>query len=119
VASDAAIETAIAPDRAAALIADGAEAIDIRSPQEWAEGRIAGARHIEINELSDAAGSIADDRPVIFYCRSGDRSELAAEAFRNAGRDAYNMAGGLQAWVGAGLDLDPVDGVVADREIGT
>ena len=43
---------------------------------------------------------------------------MAAEAFRKAGRDAYNMEGGLQAWVAAGLDLDPVDGVVADREIG-
>jgi rhodanese-related sulfurtransferase len=119
VASDAATETAIPPARAAELLADGAEAIDVRSPHEWAAGRIAGARHIEINELSGAAESITRDHPVVFYCRSGDRSELAAEAFRQAGWEAYSLEGGLQAWVADGLDLDPADGEVADREIGT
>ncbi len=54
-ASDAAIETAIPAERAAALIGDGAQAIDVRRPQEWNAGRIAGAQQIEMNELSDAA----------------------------------------------------------------
>jgi rhodanese-related sulfurtransferase len=118
VASDAAIETAIPPDRAAALIGDGAQAIDVRRPDEWDAGRIAGARRIEMNELSGAAESIARDRPVVFYCRSGNRSAMAAEAFRQAGWDAYNLEGGLQAWVAEGLELDPVTGEVAEPELG-
>ena len=116
-ASDAAIETAIPAERAAALIGDGAQAIDVRRPQEWNAGRIAGAQQIEMNELSDAAEKIQRDRPVVFYCRSGNRSALAAEAFREAGFDAYSIDGGLQAWVAKGLELDPIDGEVAEREI--
>jgi rhodanese-related sulfurtransferase len=51
---------------------------------------------------------------VIFYCRSGSRSALAATAFRLAGWDAYNLEGGLEAWASAGLALDPPDGEVAE-----
>jgi rhodanese-related sulfurtransferase len=50
---------------------------------------------------------------VVFYCRSGNRSALAAAAFRQAGWDAYNLDGGIQAWVDQGLELDPPDGEVA------
>jgi hydroxyacylglutathione hydrolase/adenylyltransferase/sulfurtransferase len=49
----------------------------------------------------------------VFYCRSGSRSAMATEAFRNAGFDAYNMAGGLLDWDAAGLPLDPADAHVA------
>ena len=56
--------------------------------------------------------SIPRDRPVLFYCRSGNRSGMAADAFREAGYDAYNMAGGLQAWVDEGRPLQPEDGAV-------
>jgi rhodanese-related sulfurtransferase len=40
---------------------------------------------------------------------------MAADAFREAGWDAHNMAGGLVAWVEAGMPLDPEDGEVYDR----
>ncbi len=116
-ASDAAIETAIPAERAAALIADGAGAIDVRRPDEWTAGRIPGARQIEMNELTNAAESIRGDRPIVFYCRSGNRSAMAAEAFRQAGFDAYSVDGGLEAWVANGQELDPIDGIVAERGI--
>jgi rhodanese-related sulfurtransferase len=101
------------------LIGSGAEVIDVRRSYEWDAGRIDGARHIEINALQGEAESIARDRPVIFYCRSGSRSALAASAFRHAGWDAYNLDGGLQAWVDAGLELDPPDGEVAGPRPGS
>jgi rhodanese-related sulfurtransferase len=116
VASDAAIETAIPVERAAALIADGAQAVDVRRPEEWNAGRIGGSRQIEMNELSEAAELIERDRTVVFYCRSGNRSALA---FRQAGFDSYSVDGGLQAWVEYGLELDPIDGEVAEREPGS
>ena len=56
---------------------------------------------------------------MIFYCRSGNRSALAAAAFRQSGWDAYNLAGGLLAWVEHGLPLDPPDGEVAEPRPGT
>ena len=49
---------------------------------------------------------------MLFYCRSGNRSAMAADAFREAGYDAHNLAGGIEAWVGEGRPLDPADGEV-------
>jgi rhodanese-related sulfurtransferase len=119
VAGDTATETALVPERAAELTGTGAEVIDVRRSYEWETGRIQGARHIEINELQGEAESIPRDRAVIFYCRSGSRSALAAAAFRQAGWDAYNLDGGLQAWVKDGRELDPRDGEVASPQPGT
>ena len=107
-----AVETELAPDRAAELIAAGAQLVDVRRSYEWEGGRIAGARHLEMNDLSAAAGSIARERPVVFYCRAGDRSGMAAEAFREAGWDAHNLSGGILAWVEAGHPLAPEAGEV-------
>ncbi len=105
-------ETELSPERATELIAGGATLIDVRRAIEWDAGRLAGARHIEMNDLTAAADSIPRDRPVLFYCRGGNRSAMAAEAFREAGYDAYNMAGGLQAWADEERPLEPEDGEV-------
>lgn len=87
--------------------------IDVREPDEHEAGRIAGDRLIELRRLSEAATSIDPATPVVFYCRSGARSAMATQAFANAGYDAYNLAGGLQAWHAAGLPLEPAGGYVA------
>lgn len=87
--------------------------IDVREPHEHEAGRIAGDRHIELSQLSSAAATIDRDRPVVFYCRSGQRSGMAAEAFRASGFDARNLTGGLLAWVEQRLPLVPEDGTVA------
>jgi rhodanese-related sulfurtransferase len=88
--------------------------IDVRRPSEHEAGRIAGDRHVELTTLGAEAETIERDRPVVFYCRSGSRSAMATEAFRGAGYDAHNMAGGLLDWQAAGLPLEPADGYVAD-----
>jgi rhodanese-related sulfurtransferase len=98
------------------LEAGDAQIIDVREQYEWDAGRIPGAvRHIEIERLSSQAASSDKDRPVVFQCRLGARSLMAAQAFRRAGYEAYSLAGGLQAWHDAGLPLDPPDGTVADH----
>ena len=89
------------------------ELIDVRLNYEHEAGRIAGSRHIEMNDLTQAAESIGRDRPVVFYCRGGSRSAMAAEAFSQAGFEARNMTGGITAWTQQGLPLEPEDGVVA------
>lgn len=111
-ADEAPREHELAPGQAAELIAAGAQLIDVRRPYEWEGGRLAGARNIEMNELSGAADSIARDRPVIFYCRGGNRSAMAADAFRSAGYDAYHVGGGIQAWADEGRPLEPEGGEV-------
>jgi rhodanese-related sulfurtransferase len=106
--------TSLSPERVAEMAALGeAVLIDVRRDYEWEAGRIEGARHVEMNDLTASADTIPRDRPVIFYCRGGNRSGMAAEAFRLAGYDAYNMEGGLSAWAERGLLLDPPDGKVA------
>jgi rhodanese-related sulfurtransferase len=102
------------PGQVAALLRGGAiQLIDVRQPEEYAAGRIAGARLIELPELSAKAQTIDPDRPVVFYCRSGARSAMATEAFIRAGFEAYNMVGGLLDWTAAGLPLEPEGGHVA------
>jgi rhodanese-related sulfurtransferase len=88
--------------------------IDVRQPHEHEAGRIAGTRLIELAELPTRAAEIDREEPVVFYCRSGARSAMATEAFRQAGYDAHNMVGGLLDWAAAGLPLEPEDGHVAD-----
>jgi rhodanese-related sulfurtransferase len=102
------------PDEVATLLARGEiQLIDVREPEEWAAGRIAGAKLIELGELNERAGEIDRERQVVFYCRSGSRSAMAAQAFQAAGYDAHNMEGGLLEWNGHGLPLDPAGGFVA------
>jgi rhodanese-related sulfurtransferase len=90
--------------------------VDVREPHEWDAGRIPGdVRHIPLMELTAQAQTIDRDKPVVFQCRSGARSLMAAQALRASGYEAYSLAGGLIAWTEAGLPLDPPDGTVADH----
>jgi rhodanese-related sulfurtransferase len=92
-----------------------AQLIDVREDHEWAAGRIAGARHVELQDVAAQASSIDRERPVVFYCRVGGRSAMAADAFRKAGYEAYSLAGGLEEWAAGGRALDPEDGSVASH----
>jgi rhodanese-related sulfurtransferase len=103
------------PQEVAQLLDDErVQLIDVRQRHEHEAGRIAGGRLIELGELSAAADSIDQTRPVVFYCRSGGRSAMATDAFAQAGFDAHNMTGGLLEWHAAGLPIEPDDGVVAE-----
>jgi rhodanese-related sulfurtransferase len=91
------------------------QVIDVREQYEWDAGRVAGTVHIELERLAARAATIDRDRPVVFQCRLGARSGMAAHAFRAAGYDAYNMTGGLTRWHAEGRPLEPADGHVADH----
>jgi rhodanese-related sulfurtransferase len=100
-------------ETAAALSDGGPQVIDVREPYEREAGRAAGTVHIELSELAGRASEIDHDRPVIFVCRTGARSLMAAQAFARAGFDARSMAGGLEQWAAEGRPLEPEDGYVA------
>ena len=109
-------EQDLTPEQVAELVRQGSvQLIDVREPYEHEAGRIAGARHIELERLASQAETIDRGTPVVFHCRLGARSAMAAQAFRAAGFDARNMAGGIQAWVDRGLPLDPPGGYVAEH----
>jgi len=88
--------------------------VDVRTDHEWEAGRIGGARHIVLNDLTESAGEIDRGRTVVFYCRGDSRSEVAAQAFREAGYDAVALEGGIVGWAEAGLPLEPEDGYVTE-----
>jgi rhodanese-related sulfurtransferase len=93
---------------------DDVQLVDVRETHEVQAGKIAGSRHVSLSELSARADELDRNRPLIFYCRSGGRSAMATDAFKGAGFDAHNMAGGLLDWAEADLPLEPEDGYVAE-----
>jgi rhodanese-related sulfurtransferase len=110
-------EIDIDPARVAEWIAEdpAPQVIDVREVYEREAGHIADTRHIELNKLSAEAASVERERPVVFYCRVGARSTMAAQAFRASGYEAYSMQGGLRRWADEGRPLSPEGGSVADH----
>jgi rhodanese-related sulfurtransferase len=104
----------VSREEARKLLADGAQLVDVRAGHEWEVGRIAGATHLPLAELAERAGEIDKDRPVVLYCRGGNRSTMATQALADAGYDAAKLSEGIVGWAEAGLPLDPGDGYVAD-----
>jgi len=96
------------------LLANGTQLVDVRADHEWEVGRIAGAKHVPLAELSERVEEIDKDRPVVLYCRGGNRSTMAAEALVDGGYDAVKLSEGIVGWAGEGLPLEPEDGTVAE-----
>ena len=106
----------LTPERVAELVESAsAQLVDVRTDAEWEAGHVPAAAHIPIERLTAEAETLDRSRPVVLYCRSGDRSSAAAEAFAASGWDASSMEGGLVAWAERGLALEPEDGAVIER----
>jgi rhodanese-related sulfurtransferase len=103
----------LSPGRAAELLHGGAQGVDVREQYERDAGHIADTIHIELDRLTAEVDRLDRERPVVFYCRTGSRSALAAQAFAAAGFEAHNLDGGLKAWVKEGRPIEPADGHVA------
>jgi rhodanese-related sulfurtransferase len=101
-------------DEAKALLDQGAQLVDVRADHEWDAGHLPGAVHIALPELAQRAGEIDRERPVIFYCRSDNRSDMAAAALAEAGYDAVKLSEGATGWEEEGLELEPAGGYVAE-----
>jgi rhodanese-related sulfurtransferase len=82
--------------------------LDVRTPEEFSEGHIAGARLVDVNDstfVEQAMGILDKQRPVAVYCRSGRRSARAASLLANKGFQVTNLDGGVLAWGDAGKVL--------------
>ena len=104
----------VSREEARKLIEAGAQLIDVRTEHEWEAGRIAGATHLPLAELPQRAGEIDKERPVVLYCRGGNRSTMAAAALAEAGYDATKLSEGIVGWAEAEPPLAPDDGYVAE-----
>ena len=102
------------PDEIAELIEGGAQLIDVRQDYEFEAARIPGASRIGLETIAENRDAVAKDRPVVFYCRTGARSAMAAQAFSEAGYDVSNLSGGITEWIAQGKPIDPEDGYIAE-----
>jgi phage shock protein E len=75
----------------------GAAVIDVRTPDEFADGHYEGARNIPVNVLPNRMDEIGPkDKPVVVYCASGARSAMAAKMLKASGFLDVVNAGGLE-----------------------
>jgi rhodanese-related sulfurtransferase len=80
--------------------------VDVRTEAEIAQGWIEGAVKLPLNLLPVRLDELNDGLPTVFYCRIGARSaQAAAFAAANGFSNAYNLQGGVMAWVQAGFPL--------------
>ncbi len=84
------------PEVALTKAAQGAMLVDVRTPEEYAEGHLPEAVNIPFEQIAEAFAKqgIAKDTPVVVYCRSGRRSGIAKESLEKAGyQEVYNGGG--------------------------
>ncbi len=80
--------------------------LDVREPSEWAEGHVAGARHIPMREVPQRVAELPRDRRIAVVCAGGARSSLVASVLERQGfTELLNVWGGMTGWTQAGLPL--------------
>jgi hydroxyacylglutathione hydrolase len=80
--------------------------LDVRTPHEWDEGHLPGARYLFLGELPTKLIDLNPDLPVVVYCASGYRSSLAASLLQASGlQNVKNVPGSYTAWTAAGFSV--------------
>lgn len=81
------------------LVEAGAQLVDVRTPAEFADGHLDGAVNIPVQELERRMAELGPkDRPVVVYCRSGNRSGRAANMLKTAGYPKVHDLGAMSRW---------------------
>jgi len=116
-AGEPAAATAAAPAPAAAVALMSQEALlehlsrhpdhlyvlDVRTPQEYAEGHVPGAVNVPQDQLASRLAEVPKDKDVVIYCRSGRRSALAADVLAANGYSRLShLEGDMNAWIAKG-----------------
>jgi len=90
-------------DQLDALLADGAELIDVREKDERDSGYIAGSRNIPYRLLALGEADLPRDKPIVTICETGPRAAIAASILAAHGFDAHPVVnGGIDSWMAAG-----------------
>ena len=97
--------TPVTIDELDALLADGAELIDVREKDERDGGYVPGSRNVPYRLLGSCCPDLATDRPVLTICESGARAAIAASILAARGYDARPVTGGVGEWRDRGGEL--------------
>lgn len=87
---------------------DDSVVLDVREDNEVRDGKIQGAKHIPLGQLDKRIAELekSKDKPILVYCRSGNRSSHAcATLTKNGFANVTNLAGGFMAWQSANLPV--------------
>jgi rhodanese-related sulfurtransferase len=88
----------------------GLVVLDIRTPEEFTAGRLADSVNIDFYapDFADQIGALDRDTPYVMYCRTGNRSEGAADLMSDLGfSEVYEIDGGIVSWVESGFPIVP------------
>lgn len=99
----------VKPDEAVRMMNhDDAAVLDVREEGEYAEGHIINSIHIPLPLLENRTAELQEykDRPLLIYCRTGNRSAQAASTLMKQGFSGVKkLSGGMIAWQGANLPV--------------
>jgi rhodanese-related sulfurtransferase len=98
----------LTPCEASHLLAEGdVDLVDVREPDEWAQGHMPGARHVPLGQLlREPTRHLRHDR-ILFVCGHGVRSLTAAQVAANRGfGKVFSLDGGIAGWSSAGFPLE-------------
>lgn len=87
----------------------GTVVVDVRQPDEWRAGHVAGAMFIPVDSLPVRVDELPKDKTLLFICAQGVRSGLAAEIAASMGYDSdrlYNIEDGTPAWIQKGYPTE-------------
>lgn len=81
------------------LISQGAQLIDVRSTVEFAQGALKGAVNMPIDRFQQFKDDIDENKPILLYCRSGQRSEMVKRFLESCGFEDVHNIGSYQRFV--------------------
>jgi len=84
---------------------EGAVLLDVRDIREWTAGHMPQAVHVPMYDLTPDHPALTSGHPIVCICRSGNRSRTVTDALVRIGLDAFNLTGGMKAWLAAGLPV--------------
>ena len=87
---------------------DAALLLDVRTPEEYAEGHLKGAKLLDWknpDSFKEGAKTLDATKTIYVYCRSGRRSNAAAQFLASQGFKVIDMDGGILSWTSEGLEV--------------
>jgi rhodanese-related sulfurtransferase len=99
---------AIAPSEAIRMVNAGAALVDLRSPNQFKDGHIAGAKNLPGDQIADDPKALERlaAKKVVLYCGDGATTAAAQRTLARAGaKDVYSLRGGLAAWAQENLPV--------------
>ena len=93
------IDNALSSPLTPAQIPEGAFLLDVREPAEVAGGTIPGAVNIPLGDLRDRLGELPQGRPIVAFCKVGQRGYFAERILVQRGYNVFNLSGGYTTWL--------------------